>query len=178
MGYGWFQMEHFLRVRVGLSQLGPLPEIRLRGYRKLVAARIVYDWPVTLPRSRPMARHSTGTGLMLGQAVVGKGRRRIEFGADGRGDPFRFDGFQVCSFALRLLAGHLFDLVLLYVKPSEVHHFREQPNAMMAAVSHINYQRARVGPFGTAEIERVCPRIEMEDREAAMPKLDHFLCAL
>ena len=135
-----------------------------------------HDEPAGHPNI-PIAGRTPGTVPMLRQAVVAKGRRRIEFGADGRGDP-RFDGFQVCSFALRLLAGHLFDLVLLYVKPSEVHHFREQPNTMMASVFYIDHQRTSVGAFGTAEIERVCSRIEMEDREAAMPKLDNFLCAL
>jgi hypothetical protein len=107
---------------------------------------------------------------MLRLADAGEGCRSVEFGADGWVNSLDVEGLQVCGFALRLLAGDLFDPAVepLKWKDFEVDHFRVQSNAILTAGFDFYHERLLAGlSSAPGNGEGVCSGQEMKGHEAA-----------
>ncbi len=113
----------------------------------------------------------------LRSTLAGKVGRRVKFGTDGWVDPLDIEGFQMCCFALRPLARNLFDLVLPLAIHFKIHHFCEEPDAVLTAVLHVDYQRLFAGPSGAHVGKGVLAEIEMDPNlpvpETARGRVSH-----
>lgn len=101
-------------------------------------------------------------------SLAGECGRRIKFRADGWVDPFDFDGFQVCGFALRLLTRNFFDLAIepFVGDHFEVGHLCVKPNTVLTTAFDIDRERFLAGPAGVPrDGEGVCSGIEMDGHE-------------
>jgi len=103
---------------------------------------------------------------MLRLSAAGEGCRRVKCASKGWLDLLDVDGFQVCCFALCLLAWNLFDLVIpLGINLQYVSHFCEEPNAVLTAVFDVDNERLLAGPGRALVRERVFSGAEMEGYE-------------
>ena len=131
--------------------------------------------------SRSRVEAAPVSGLMLRLSLAGECRRRIKFGSDRRVDPFDFDGFHVCGFALRLRTRNFFNLTIesFIGDHFEIGHLCVEPNAVLTATFNIDHERFRARPGRVpGDSEGVRSRIEMERHETTEAHMGDTLWAV